>query len=221
MYQYKIGGGEWQIIDADSYTQDERKEDELVLVSIEAWTSHEVNHLCRVHYRFKHLYNPDTIKVGSGTRENWRWIINAPRSYDPLNLSTLAIRFTNGFEVICQTESGTIITGLAQDGGAYSSVNPLHPGCQGQGGYSTESNSLIQDSVSIDKTELRHIVREPAGCDTRFYKNGEVIKAILGLRECPVIEKLNQCPENTCRVDCGTHYCCYNSEGISTFSYLK
>ncbi len=31
----------------------------------------------------------------------------------------------------------------------------------------------------------------------------------------------NQCPENTCRVDCGNHYCCYNSDGYSIYSYLK
>ncbi|MGF1542873.1 MAG: hypothetical protein ACFCU5_20925 [Pleurocapsa sp.] len=29
------------------------------------------------------------------------------------------------------------------------------------------------------------------------------------------------CPENTCQVDCGTHYCCYGSDGIATHSFLK
>ena len=29
------------------------------------------------------------------------------------------------------------------------------------------------------------------------------------------------CPPNTCAVDCGDHICCYGSDGISQFSYLK
>ncbi len=29
------------------------------------------------------------------------------------------------------------------------------------------------------------------------------------------------CPPDTCEVDCGTHICCYNSEGISVFNYNK
>ena len=29
------------------------------------------------------------------------------------------------------------------------------------------------------------------------------------------------CPPNTCPVDCGTHICCYGSDGITTYSYLK
>lgn len=31
----------------------------------------------------------------------------------------------------------------------------------------------------------------------------------------------SECPENTCKVDCNTHYCCYNSEGISIESFAK
>ena len=29
------------------------------------------------------------------------------------------------------------------------------------------------------------------------------------------------CPPNTCPVNCGTHICCYGSDGIATYSYLK
>jgi hypothetical protein len=32
---------------------------------------------------------------------------------------------------------------------------------------------------------------------------------------------IETCPPNTCQVDCGTHYCCYNSQGISIFNYMK
>jgi hypothetical protein len=30
-----------------------------------------------------------------------------------------------------------------------------------------------------------------------------------------------ECPEGTCKVDCGTHYCCYNEQGISIKSLPK
>lgn len=32
---------------------------------------------------------------------------------------------------------------------------------------------------------------------------------------------VDQCPENTCKVDCGDHYCCYNADGISIYSFYK
>jgi hypothetical protein len=31
----------------------------------------------------------------------------------------------------------------------------------------------------------------------------------------------NECPEGTCKVDCGDVYCCYNNQGISVFSFDK
>lgn len=32
---------------------------------------------------------------------------------------------------------------------------------------------------------------------------------------------VNQCPDDSCRVDCGEYYCCYNSNGYSIHSYYK
>lgn len=37
--------------------------------------------------------------------------------------------------------------------------------------------------------------------------------------ECVI--QTNQCPENTCEVDCGTHICCYGSDGIAVHSFEK
>ena len=31
----------------------------------------------------------------------------------------------------------------------------------------------------------------------------------------------DQCPENTCEVDCGTHICCYGSDGVAVHSFVK
>lgn len=39
--------------------------------------------------------------------------------------------------------------------------------------------------------------------------------------ECITEPPDDSCPENTCQVDCGTHYCCYGSDGIAVHSYLK
>ncbi|MGK7894800.1 MAG: hypothetical protein AB4372_14585 [Xenococcus sp. (in: cyanobacteria)] len=33
--------------------------------------------------------------------------------------------------------------------------------------------------------------------------------------------EVGECPENTCQVDCGEHYCCYGSDGIAVHSFLK
>ncbi len=40
--------------------------------------------------------------------------------------------------------------------------------------------------------------------------------------EKPLVEILpNQCPDNTCAVDCDTHICCYGSDGIAVDYYIK
>lgn len=33
--------------------------------------------------------------------------------------------------------------------------------------------------------------------------------------------EVGECPENTCKVDCGGHYCCYNGDGIAVHSFVK
>ncbi len=35
------------------------------------------------------------------------------------------------------------------------------------------------------------------------------------------VEVLDECPENTCEVDCHTHTCCYGSDGIAVHSFSK
>jgi len=53
--------------------------------------------------------------------------------------------------------------------------------------------------------------------------DGQLVYSETRLR-CPSVSyytPVNTCPPNTCRVDCGTRYCCYNSQGISVFNYTK
>ena len=54
-----------------------------------------------------------------------------------------------------------------------------------------------------------------------IYKDGEEIFSRTEAATPTVILVSEQCPPNTCPVDCGDHVCCYNSEGIATFCYLK
>ena len=35
------------------------------------------------------------------------------------------------------------------------------------------------------------------------------------------IAQEGECPENSCKVDCNTHYCCYDNQGHSIYSFLK
>ena len=39
--------------------------------------------------------------------------------------------------------------------------------------------------------------------------------------EQPEVTLIGVCPPNTCEIDCGTHVCCYGSDGIAVFSFEK
>ncbi|WP_146132208.1 hypothetical protein [Pleurocapsa sp. CCALA 161] len=56
-----------------------------------------------------------------------------------------------------------------------------------------------------------------------IYKNGAVVASDAGDLSPTVSYQCitQQCPPDTCEVDCGTHVCCYNSQGISVFNYNK
>ena len=58
-------------------------------------------------------------------------------------------------------------------------------------------------------------------CIFKVFKQGEIVHEETR-KECPQVELLDdKCPENTCKVDCGTHYCCYGSDGIAVSSFEK
>lgn len=67
----------------------------------------------------------------------------------------------------------------------------------------------------------------PALDPALYYQGKDVWKDELFSREEPwlvlpeVRFGVDYCPVDTCAVDCGTHVCCYNSQGISVFNYLK
>ncbi len=53
------------------------------------------------------------------------------------------------------------------------------------------------------------------------YKDGVEIFSRTETSTPRVILISEQCPPDTCPVDCGDYVCCYNSEGIAKFSYYK
>ena len=50
----------------------------------------------------------------------------------------------------------------------------------------------------------------------------EIIHTFAGIEpELLCFLNVNECPENTCTVDCGTYCCCYNSNGYSVYAFSK
>lgn len=57
-----------------------------------------------------------------------------------------------------------------------------------------------------------------------IYKNGQIIQSDEGGQQPPVVTWEcvgDQCPPNTCEVECGNTICCYNNQGISVLNFLK
>lgn len=59
-------------------------------------------------------------------------------------------------------------------------------------------------------------------CILRAYLEGVLVFNQL-FDGCPYVEVIDQpvCPPDTCEVDCGTHVCCYGSDGVSVFNFSK
>lgn len=63
-------------------------------------------------------------------------------------------------------------------------------------------------------------------CSLKFFKLGQVVLE-KEYDECPQVEVIcadeeqEECPPNTCSLDCGSHICCYNSQGIAVKSISK
>lgn len=56
-----------------------------------------------------------------------------------------------------------------------------------------------------------------------IYKNGSLVLVDTGCGRLAVYHNclLEQCPPNTCQVECGNTICCYNSNGISVLNFPK
>ena len=51
--------------------------------------------------------------------------------------------------------------------------------------------------------------------------NSEIFSRTEPERPIQIFRRQETCPPDTCPVDCGDHICCYGSNGIATYSYLK
>ena len=95
----------------------------------------------------------------------------------------------------------------------------------------TTGNSRYRYEPSL---ELTHVFRHPSSTwAIDVFKNGIPQTSYLVAGDsltpnssppiratAPVIVE-EECPPDTCSVDCGSYVCCYNSQGISTFNYTK
>lgn len=91
---------------------------------------------------------------------------------------------------------------------------------------SRDSSQHVLSSQSLARIDELTLL-EPIRYDFRvFYKDPNKTEPV------PLFQRISpdspevklgeqKCPPNTCAVDCGTHVCCYNSQGISVFNYLK
>ena len=63
--------------------------------------------------------------------------------------------------------------------------------------------------------------REEETCLFRVTKEDSQV-LILSKGVCPEVEMISEeCPENTCEVECGDTICCYGSDGVSVFNFPK
>ena len=81
-----------------------------------------------------------------------------------------------------------------------------------------------QYSGGIVNDHVQYPDRPPIGLWRLVVKKGSEVVDAVSFSNQPTITAGctgQQCPPDTCEVDCGTYVCCYNSQGISTFNYTK
>jgi hypothetical protein len=97
----------------------------------------------------------------------------------------------------------------------------------------TAANAAVVNRVlSASKARQNEVIEiEAVGrCQEVYNKNlitgdRRLVGSFCGLGGSPPAYTVScgseDCPPDTCKVDCHTHYCCYNSQGISVFNFLK
>lgn len=135
---------------------------------------------------------------------------------------------TNSFSAFCKEKTIRIIPRTRKDGvysGAVLRTGGYYdqPGILNRLGVPGEINGFfdwkIREEESRDALFCRNEL--PQRCIFRVYDRGIIVYE----REevvCPIAwEEVPECPPGTCPVDCHGKVCCYNSQGISVYSYLK
>jgi hypothetical protein len=113
-----------------------------------------------------------------------------------------------GWKIRAKTYSGTT--------GNVPSEQVLYAGTDCSGFYVTPGSLRNVQYVFQLGQEITYVLE--------IYKEGQVIAVDTG-DAAPFVSwecgELEECPPNTCSVDCGTYVCCYGSDGISVFNYQK
>ena len=91
----------------------------------------------------------------------------------------------------------------------------------------TPDQDITETFAFEEITEKVELIKSPTDSyswSLKKTKSGieEIIHTFAGIEpELLCFLNLDECPENSCQVDCGEHYCCYNSQGISIHAFLK
>lgn len=81
------------------------------------------------------------------------------------------------------------------------------------------SGGVLIDPATFQNTPQNYCTT--AGCNFKVFL-GQQETLNITQPTCPIAELApDQCPPNTCEVDCGSYVCCYGSDGISVFNYNK
>jgi hypothetical protein len=81
-----------------------------------------------------------------------------------------------------------------------------------------------QYSGGVVNDHIQYPVRPPIGLWRLVVKKGSEVVDSVSFSNQPIITTgcaSQQCPPNTCSVDCGSYVCCYGADGISVFNYNK
>lgn len=81
-----------------------------------------------------------------------------------------------------------------------------------------------QYSGGIVNQHVQYPIRPPLNLWRLVVKKGTAVVEAVSFSSQPTITtgcSGQQCPPNTCEVDCGSYVCCYGADGISVFNYNK
>ncbi len=92
-----------------------------------------------------------------------------------------------------------------------------------------QTGSLQTNSFEFEETPISVDLKQKSGTNYTHQiiakhpdKTESVIYEFYGINPTLIcFSAVGECPDNTCQVDCGEHYCCYQNDGISIYSFLK
>lgn len=107
---------------------------------------------------------------------------------------------------------------LTNKPGTYGIINYTNTACRNTTGFGYGFNLIVTNIVRVDGQP-----DDCGNCILTISKNGQTVYQ-RSEPVCPIVEHFcdaNQCPAGTCEVECNGTVCCYDSNGISVYSFQK